>query len=251
MIVKACGFHDFFRASSRHSRPGPQNGVMTLHLRFRASVVAFVLASSACGGPTSPSDPVSRMFEVHGITYEASPIAQLVRALPLEGVALEVVSGPAAGRRTTSSSGTGQYSLGLFPPGSHQVRASKAGFQSVTRTVVVGDDDFSGHWLDVWVGQPPHTLYGTIFNSRGGRVPFALVEIIGGPNGGLRMQATIDGEFRLDGLATSEAFSVRATHPDFDGMTVPFRTFHDNEQDVTGLVHHEPFQMSLPPRAGQ
>lgn len=227
-------------------------------LRHAVVLGVLLVGAAGCGGPTSPA--AAPLHEVSGRVTEAGlPDSDGRPSLgsPLNGVRIEILSGTsisgaaASVQGRTATSADGRYSLGKVPPGVYSIRASKDGYVSVIRTFTVDAGYWCGVCLDVTIGTAPHTLYGYVFNSRGGRVPFARVEIINGPDARRVTQATIDGHFRFDGLATSGAFDIRATHPDFDGRTVPF-TNGPGERDLIGLHHHQYFDgLSLTPRAAR
>lgn len=220
--------------------------------RLPAALRAFLILAGlgltvACGSPTGPNS-ASKGIRVEAQVFDAAGLATLPSTRPpLSGATIEVLSGPTAGRIL---SGQSNQIVGEFPPGTYRLRATREGYEPVTRTLTIDARDWLRS-LNIYLGIAPHTLHGYITNSRGGRVPFAFVEIIGGSNAGKTTRADIDGYYRFEGLATSGAFQVRATHEDFVGRTVAFVADPVFEGDVTELVHHAIFLVTLTPRAGQ
>jgi hypothetical protein len=68
---------------------------------------------------------------------------------PLGGVTVAVTSGPNAGLETTSTS-WGVYSFGPIAPGEFTIRASKAGYDSVERTVHATVDAYANDFTLKW-----------------------------------------------------------------------------------------------------
>jgi len=104
-----------------------------------AVLLTTLAFASACGGATSPSSPTG-IPEVSSVRMALSgSVRDAQDNAAISGVAVSVISGPDAGR-ATSTDAAGNFTLGELRVGLFSVRFMREGFMTLDRTISASDN---------------------------------------------------------------------------------------------------------------
>jgi hypothetical protein len=177
-----------------------------------AEVLLFAGLAMGCGGsskgPLGPSTPRSAC-ELNGWVQGDEKVDLLSGGMPPLGDAtVTVLDGPNAGNSALSSP-IGRFTIDVWKSGDALFEVRKDGYETITERKTIGCGLY-GAWVFFTLGQPPHTLSGSVYVSGTHTdVEAATVEILDGANAGRSTQTFGNGVFVFYGLETSEPFSIR------------------------------------------
>jgi hypothetical protein len=224
---------------TRNSEPGDERQMPRIGVVTKGSVAPFIsrLAASimltwavACSplGSGSPlgDGTLPPPYDVSGYTSDDTADLPDHITVPLAGVLVEVLDGTKAGTVALSDA-NGHYRLPGMPAGPVQMRASKDGYDAVVISYSL--NSFLGPSFTL--PQPPHTLWGNVFDRETGapqRVGDVIVLVYSGPNAGRRTITNQDGQYRLDDLVASEMMDVAFTKAGFQSRAYRVVSFRKN-----------------------
>jgi hypothetical protein len=158
-----------------------------------------------------------------------------IHALPgrLAGATVRILAGPNAGTSATTDA-RGEFRFTEAFPANSSIML-EAVFRDYERDVIRGLNLINstapgGHCtstsITFFLGQAPHRVYGVVSEagSNGARpIGNARVGILDGPNAGASVVTNSAGEYRMEGLATSEDFTMQAAARAIDPLEFALR----------------------------
>src|SRR5207244_6867937 len=108
--------------------------VMTMLLIGSALVAGTTCTSTSSASPSSPSSPGASGFKASGTVTEVPPGFS-----PLADTRIEIVAGPSL-HTVVTTDGAGKYSFGTLSNANYTFKATREGYQDLTRNVLLNGD---------------------------------------------------------------------------------------------------------------